>query len=102
MGDAAGDGGPALVRRLAERAGTLLLLPLSMVPFVLLGPQIAESHRNFQRSQDASALPAPRVVPTALEAALWQPPLRARGAGVPVLAYAGVGGERPAVTRLAF
>jgi hypothetical protein len=91
------------VRHLAERAGALLLLPLSLVPFLLLGPQIAESHRNFQRDQDSAALPPPAVVPSPAEVALWKPlPAARAGAPVPVIAYAGVGGAPPAVTRLAF
>jgi hypothetical protein len=91
------------LRRLMERGGALLLLPLSVIPFLLLGPQIAESHRNFERTQESSALPAPIVVPSAGEAALWQPlPARQSGAAVPVLAYSGVGDTPPAVTRLAF
>jgi peptidoglycan/xylan/chitin deacetylase (PgdA/CDA1 family) len=101
VGNAAGDGG-ALVRRVLERCGALLLLPLSVVPFVLLGPQIAESHRNFERTQASDPLPAPTVVPSARETALWKPlPVRGPRA-VGVVAYAGVGGDAPAVTRLAF
>lgn len=96
------------MRAVAERCGALLLLPLSVVPFVLLGPRIAESHRNFERTQSSAALPAPDMTLTARELALWRP---APGGGVaapggaapvPVIAYAGVGGPPPSVTRLAF
>jgi peptidoglycan/xylan/chitin deacetylase (PgdA/CDA1 family) len=88
---------------LLERGGALLLLPLSVIPFLLLGPQIAESHRNFKRSQESAPLPAPLVTPTARELALWRPaPASGAPAKVPVLAYAGVGDSAPAVTRLAF
>lgn len=92
------------MRALAERAGALLLLPLSLIPFFLLGPQIAESHRNFERDQGSAALPAPVVVPSARERALWKPvPVPAAGRrAVRVIAYAGVDGDPPAVTRLAF
>jgi hypothetical protein len=91
------------VKRLAQRGGALLLLPLSLIPFLLLGPQIAESHRNFTRSQGSAPLPAPVVVPSAAEVWAWKPlPARAAGAAVPVIAYAGVGGPPPSVTRLAF
>jgi hypothetical protein len=92
------------LRALIERGGALLLLPLSVIPFLLLGPQIAESHRNFKRSQESAPLPAPLVVPTARELALWRPPAAAAAATVrvPVLAYAGVGESPRAATRLAF
>ncbi|MEA2466846.1 MAG: hypothetical protein QOJ57_972 [Thermoleophilaceae bacterium] len=84
-----------------KRGAALLLLPLSVLPFLLLGPQIAESHRNFTRAQESAALPAPMVAPTAAESARWKP-LPASGGPVPVVAYAGIGAEAPSVTRLAF
>jgi hypothetical protein len=90
-------------RRFLQRGGALLLLPLSVIPFLLLGPQIAESHRNFERTQGSAPMAAPVVVPSAAEAALWHPvPMRPPSAAVPVLAYSGVGQSPPSVTRLAF
>ena len=84
---------------LLRRAGTLLLLPLSVVPFLLLGPQIAESHRNFGRSQKFRALPAPPVVLSAAEIGRWKPlePYALRR--VPVIAYPATGVTRAALAR---
>jgi hypothetical protein len=75
---------------LLKRGWALLLLPLSVVPFLLLGPQIAESHRNFSRSQESAALAAPVVVPSAAELARWQP-LPPYSGAIPVVTYHRVG-----------
>jgi peptidoglycan/xylan/chitin deacetylase (PgdA/CDA1 family) len=93
------------VTGLLKRAGTLMLLPLSLVPFVLLGPQIAESHRNFDRVHKSAPLAAPPVALTAAERAHWQPVTPYTDA-VPVLAYHGIdsrpGRDYRSVTRAAF
>jgi hypothetical protein len=89
------------VRRVAERGAALLLLPLSVVPFLLLGPQIAQSHRNYVREHSAAPLPLPPVAVSAAEAARWRP-LAPRSGGrprVPVLAYPAVGVTRPELAR---
>jgi Polysaccharide deacetylase len=84
------------------RGGSLLLLPLSIVPFVLVGPSLVDSHAEFQREQKSHALPAPTVFLSAGELARWKP-LPAFRAAVPVIAYEamGEGGSR-SVTRLQF
>jgi hypothetical protein len=88
------------VRRVAERGAALFLLPLSLVPFVLLGPQIAQSHRNYVRAHSAAPLPVPAVVLSQREGTRWLPLHVRRGRGrVPVLAYPAVGVTRAALAR---
>lgn len=85
-----------------KRAGTVLLMPLSLVPFWLIGPGMVESHEQFEREQKSRALPVPDVVLSAAELHRWRqlPPF---GGAVPVIAYEGIdeGGPR-SVTRLQF
>lgn len=81
-----------------QRVGTLLLLPLSLVPFLLLGPRIAESHRNFDRSQKFSALAPPTVLLSSAEIERWRP-LPAFPGRVPVIAYPAAGVTRAALAR---
>jgi hypothetical protein len=82
------------------RSGSLLLLPLSILPFVLVGPSLVDSHAEFQREQKSHALPAPAVVLSAAETARWKP-LPAFAGAVPAIAYQGVGDSGPrSVTRL--
>jgi hypothetical protein len=81
-----------------RRAGTLLLLPLSVVPFLLLGPQIAESHRNFDRSKKFVALQPPAMVLSRAEIARWQP-LAPDARTIPVIAYPAAGVTRAALAR---
>jgi hypothetical protein len=82
---------------IARRAAAVLLLPLSVVPFVLLGPQIAESHRNFVRTRASGPLPPPEVVPSAAELARWRPLPAYQG--VPVISYPATGVTRAALAR---
>jgi hypothetical protein len=89
---------------LLQRGAALLLLPLSVIPFLLLGPQIAESHRNFDRMQKAAPLAVPAIALTNTESARWQPIPPYTGA-VPVLAYRGIDDARRSplsVTRAGF
>jgi poly-beta-1,6-N-acetyl-D-glucosamine N-deacetylase len=82
------------------RGGSLLLLPLSILPFLLIGPSLVDSHAQFQREQKSHALPAPAIVLTDAEIGRWKPLPVATGA-VPVVAYEGVGDGGPrSVTRL--
>ena len=82
------------------RGGSLLLLPLSILPFLLIGPTLVDSHAQFQRAQKSHALPAPEVVLSPAELARWKP-LPAFAGAVPVIAYEGVGDDGPrSVTRL--
>ena len=75
---------------LLKRGWALLLLPLSILPFVLLGPQIAQSHKNFDRVHKSGPLTAPPVVVSPAEDARWQPLPPFTGA-VPVIVYKGLG-----------
>jgi peptidoglycan/xylan/chitin deacetylase (PgdA/CDA1 family) len=86
-----------LTARLQERlkrAGALALMPLSLVPFVLIGPGMIESHEQFLREQKSRALPVPAVTLSATELARWKP-LPAFSGAVPVIAYEGVGDGDP-------
>ena len=89
----------ALRKRLG-RGGSLLLIPLSILPFLLIGPSLVDSHAQFQREQKSFALPAPEVVLSPAEVARWKP-LPAFTGAVPAIAYEGVGEDGPrSVTRL--
>lgn len=84
----------------AKRAGAFALLPLSIVPFVLIGPGMVRSHKQFERDQKARALPAPVVVLSPAELARWKPLPNFTGA-VPAIAYDGVDRQTTrSVTRL--
>ena len=87
---------------LLQRGWSLLLLPLSVLPFVMLGPRIAESHRNFDRTHKSGPIAAPPVVPSAAELGRWRSVAPYAGA-VPVIAYRGVSdtGQGGSVTRAA-
>jgi hypothetical protein len=91
----------ARAREHAKRAAALLLLPLSILPFVLIGPGLVRSHEQFERDQKARALPAPAVVLSPGELARWKPlPAYGRMA-IPALAYEGVSDDGPrSVTHL--
>lgn len=79
----------ALVRRLGARAGAFLLLPLSVIPLLLVGPGLLDSHARFDREFHSQPLPAPVVVFTPAEVARYTPVSVYAGA-VPVLAYHGI------------
>ncbi|MBV9212122.1 MAG: polysaccharide deacetylase family protein [Actinobacteria bacterium] len=88
-------------RRL-RRAG-LLLLPLSLVPFVFVVPQILGWHSFLARQSAGHPLPAVRVQLTRAQARRFQPvPLYRRS--VPVLLYHGIGDRDDgyAITRRTF
>jgi hypothetical protein len=87
------------LRPLLRRGATLLLLPLSVVPFLLLGPQIAESHRNFDRGQKFRGLPAPPVALSAAEVGRWKPLAPFAQRRIPVIAYPATGVTRAALAR---
>jgi poly-beta-1,6-N-acetyl-D-glucosamine N-deacetylase len=81
----------------------LLLLPLSLLPFLLVVPQMVESRELYDRRHKSGPLPAPAVTLTPAQAARFQPVAPYSGA-VPVLAYRGIndGNDPRAVTRQAF
>ena len=82
------------------RGSSLLLIPLSILPFMLIGPSLVDSHAQFKREQKSHALPAPEVALSGAELARWKPLAPFSGA-VPVIAYRGIGDGGPrSVTRL--
>jgi peptidoglycan/xylan/chitin deacetylase (PgdA/CDA1 family) len=74
-----------LVKRIRRRA-SLLLLPLSIAPFVAGIPTIVHSHDSFQRAHDMGPLPAPSVGLSAAETARYAA-LPATPGKIPVLAW---------------
>jgi biofilm PGA synthesis lipoprotein PgaB len=89
------------LRARIKRGGALLLLPLSVLPFVLIGPGLVRSHQQFERDQKARALPAPAVVLSAAELERWKPLPAFGRTAVPAIAYEGVGDDGPrSVTHL--
>jgi peptidoglycan/xylan/chitin deacetylase (PgdA/CDA1 family) len=80
-------------RRLVERPLALLLLPLSLVPFLLVVPQMVESHELYDRRHKSGPLPAPQVTLTPAQQRRFQPVAPYLGA-IPVLAYHGIRDER--------
>lgn len=76
-----------------ERPLALLLLPLSLIPFLLVVPQMVESRELYDRRHNSGPLPAPEVVLTPAQLQRFQPVAAYRGA-IPVLAYHGIRDER--------
>jgi biofilm PGA synthesis lipoprotein PgaB len=74
-----------LLARVRGRA-SLLLLPLSIAPFVAGIPAVVHSHQSFQREHDMGPLPAPSVGLSAAETARYAP-LPATPGKIPVLAW---------------
>jgi peptidoglycan/xylan/chitin deacetylase (PgdA/CDA1 family) len=75
-----------------RRRTSLVLLPLSVLPFVAVAPTIVRSHERFQRAHEMGPLPAPVAGLSAAETARFTP-LPARGT-VPVLAWHGIDDAR--------
>jgi hypothetical protein len=86
-----------------ERPLALILLPLSILPFLLVVPQMVESKQLYERRHQSGPLPAPRVVLTPAQVERFQPVAAYSGA-VPVLAYGGIRdrAEGAAVSRFGF
>jgi hypothetical protein len=76
-----------------ERPLALLLLPLSLLPFFLVVPQMVESRQLYDRRHNSGPLPAPEVVLTPAQLRRFQPVAAYSGA-IPVLAYHGIRDER--------
>jgi peptidoglycan/xylan/chitin deacetylase (PgdA/CDA1 family) len=88
------------VQEKLKRAGALALMPLSLVPFALIGPGMIDSHAQFEREQKGQPLAAPTVQLSPAELSRWKP-LPAFSGSIPVVAYEGVGEDGPrSVTRL--
>jgi Polysaccharide deacetylase len=88
---------PAGHRPPAERQGRsamrrlgLLLLPLSVVPFLFVVPQILQWHAFMNREQAGKPLPALQVTLTPAQKRRFHPVAAYRGAAVPVLLYHGI------------
>ena len=80
----------SLAIRKLRRFASLLLVPLSVTPFVLVVPGIASSHRKYVRLHESGPLPAPAQDPAvAAELSSFAPVAPVDGA-VPVLAYHGI------------
>ena len=97
----------ARLKSAGARTLSLLLIPASIVPVLLVVPQIAESHRLFDRRHNSGPIAPPEVVLSANQKARLQPVAPYAGKGsVPVLAYGQVTDSRDAgplaVTRRAF
>ena len=87
---------------LLGRPLSFLLLPLSLVPFVLVVPQVLDSHRVFDRRHHSEPLPAPDVRLSAAQVKRFQPVPAFSGA-IPVLLYHGIGTSNElSVTQRAF
>ena len=80
----------AALRKTSRTALTLLLLPLSALPFVALIPRIAGHYDTFVRDYlKRDPLPAPTIELTAAELSRWKPLPVSRHA-IPVIAYHGI------------
>jgi peptidoglycan/xylan/chitin deacetylase (PgdA/CDA1 family) len=71
----------------------LILLPLSVLPFLAVLPSIVHSHERFQREHKMGPLPAPVAGQTPGEAARY-PAFDAPAGQIPVLVWHGVGPAR--------
>lgn len=91
------------MKRILERPLALLLLPLSLVPFFLVVPQMIEARELYDRRHNSGPLPAPKVELTPEQVLRFQPVAPYSGA-IPVLAYHGIRDERDgySVTRRTF
>ena len=90
--------------RSAMRRLGLLLLPLSVVPFLFVVPQILQWHAFMNREQAGKPLPALRVALTPAQKRRFRPVAPYGGAAVPVLLYHGIDSSLDGytVTRRAF
>jgi hypothetical protein len=88
---------------LIRRRASLVLLPLSIVPFAAVAPVIADSHREFDRTHNMGPLAPVRAGLTGAEAARFTP-FAAPAEQVPVLAWQGVSDDHGGLhtTRRAF
>ncbi|MEA2480868.1 MAG: hypothetical protein QOJ07_2790 [Thermoleophilaceae bacterium] len=95
----------ARLRHSLGRALSLLLIPASIVPLVLVAPQIAESYRLFDRNHNSGPFAPPAIRLTAAQRNRFRP-LQPYSGVVPVLDYGEVtddsGAGSLAVTRHAF
>jgi hypothetical protein len=72
-----------------KRLMSLLLLPLSVIPFIGIVPTLTHSHKRFQREHNMGPLGAPYVSLSGAERARFTP-LAAPLAQVPVLVWHGI------------
>jgi hypothetical protein len=96
------------MKRLAatlRRPLSFLLLPLSMLPLILVAPQIVSSHEDLQRTKQGTPLPAPDTQLTRAQLDRFVPVAPFKDA-VPVIAYEGITPDEPKdprdVSRAAF
>jgi hypothetical protein len=74
---------------LVRRRASLLLLPLSVVPFVAVAPEISQSHQEFQRKHNMGPLGSVSAGLSTAEAARFIP-FAAPEQQVPVLVWHGI------------
>ena len=88
---------------LLHRPLALLLLPLSLVPFLLVVPKMVESRQLYDRRHKSGPLPPARVALTPAQMARYTPLAPYDGA-IPVITYHGVGpgDDAHSVTRRTF
>jgi Polysaccharide deacetylase len=88
---------------LLRRPIAFLLLPLSLVPFLLVVPRMVESRQLYERRHQSGPLPAPRVALTPAQVGRFRPVAPYSGA-VPVLTFHGIGddGDPRTVSRRSF
>jgi peptidoglycan/xylan/chitin deacetylase (PgdA/CDA1 family) len=86
-----------------NRVLSALLLPLSVIPFVIAGPAVVHSRQRFVRKYEMGPLPAPAARLTTAETARYRT-FAAPAGQVPVLAWHGIGPARDgySVTRAQF
>ncbi len=91
-----------LKRTLRDRV-RLLLLPLSVAPFIAAGPAVMASHDRYLRKHDSGPLPAPVVALSAAEQQRFAK-LPAAPGQVPVLVWHGIrnGNDGVSTTQRAF
>ena len=75
---------------LVRRRASLVLLPLSVLPFAGVMPTIADSHERFERKHNMGPLPAPAAGLTKVEAASFAA-LPATPGEIPALLWHGIG-----------
>jgi hypothetical protein len=86
-----------------RRRAALLIMPLSVVPFIAVMPLVAQQHHRFVRTYNMGPLPALTAGLTAAEQVRYSP-FTAPARQVPVLVWHGIGPARDgySVSRVAF
>jgi hypothetical protein len=83
--------------KLVRRRASLVLLPLSLLPFAGVMPTIASSHDRFERTHNMGPLPAPNAGLSTAETASFAS-LPATPGEIPALLWHGIGEEADGYT----